>query len=83
METGWMGYFSMCPDYWIRIDTVMDKAGGVLAVGEAGGTIDGQSWRIPAAWKAVVRDDRVAEWRVFADNKPVYEILAKRQSLNS
>jgi ketosteroid isomerase-like protein len=83
METGWMGYFSMCPDYWIRIDTVMDKAGGVLAVGEAGGTIDGQSWRIPAAWQAVVRDDRVAEWRVFADNKPVYEIMAKRQSLNS
>jgi ketosteroid isomerase-like protein len=60
-EVGWMGYFSMCPDYWIRIDTMMDKAGGVLAVGEAGGTINGQSWRIPAAWKAVVRDDRVAE----------------------
>jgi ketosteroid isomerase-like protein len=82
-EAGWMGYFSMCPDYWIRIETMMDKAGGVLAIGEAGGTIDGQSWRIPAAWKAVVRDDRVAEWRVFADNKPVYEILAKRQSLSS
>ena len=83
MEAGWISYFSMCPDYWIRIDTVMDNAGGVLAAGEAGGTIDGQSWRIPAAWKAVLRDDRVAEWRVFADNKPVYEILAKRQSLNS
>ena len=83
MEAGWMGYFSICPDYRIRIDTMMDKAGGVLAVGEAGGTTDGQSWRIPAAWKAVVRDDRVAEWRVFADNKPLYEILAKRQSLSS
>lgn len=80
MEVGWTGYFSMCPDYWIRVETVMEEAGIVLAVGEACGTIDGQMWRIPGAWKAVVRNDRVAEWRVFADNKPVYEILARRQS---
>ena len=32
-----------------------------------------------AAWKAVMRDGKVMEWRVFADNKPVYEILARRQ----
>jgi SnoaL-like domain len=32
-----------------------------------------------AAWKAVIRNHSVAEWRVFADNKPVYEILKKRQ----
>jgi len=49
-----------------------------LAVGEAGGTIDRISWRTPAAWKAVVRDGKVVEWRVFADNKPVYEILGRR-----
>ena len=79
MEAGWTGYFSMCPDYWIRTDYLMEEAGVFLAVGEAGGTIDGQSW-IPAAWKVVVRDDKVAEWRVFADNKPVYEILARRRS---
>jgi ketosteroid isomerase-like protein len=58
---------------------VIAKGGMVLAVGEAGGTIDGVTWRTPAAWKAVIRDGRVAEWRVFADNKPVYEILARRQ----
>jgi ketosteroid isomerase-like protein len=80
MESGWAGYFSMCPDYWIRTDEVMEEAGVVLAVGEAGGTIDGKAWRTPAAWKAVIRDDRVEEWRVFADNKPVYEILARRRS---
>jgi hypothetical protein len=51
----------------------------VLAVGEAGGTVDGVLWRTPAAWKALVRESKVAEWRVFADNKPVYEILAKRK----
>lgn len=79
MEIGWRGYFSMCPDYWIQPDHVLSEGDVVLAAGEAGGTIDGVSWRTPAAWKAVIRDGKVAEWRVFADNKPVYEILAMRQ----
>jgi len=78
MESGWRSYFAMCPDYWIRTDYVMMEDGVVLAVGEAGGTIDGVSWRTPAAWKAAIRDGKVMEWRIFADNKPVYEILAKR-----
>ena len=79
MEAGWRGYFAMCPDYRIETAEVMTQGGAVLAVGEAGGTIDGVAWRTPAAWKAVIRDGRMAEWRVFADNKPVYEILARRQ----
>ena len=80
MEAGWRGYFALCPDYWIREHQVMSAGDTMLIAGEAGGTIDGKSWRIPAAWKAVIRDDRVVEWRVFADNKPVYEILGRRLS---
>jgi len=79
MSAGWREYFAMCPDYWVHADNIVADDGVVLAVGEAGGTIDGVPWRIPAAWKAVVRDGKVAEWRVFADNKPVFEILAKRK----
>ena len=79
MEAGWNGYFAMCPDYRIRPDDVIAEGAVVLAVGEAGGTIDGVSWRTPAAWKAVIREAKVAEWRVFAENKPVFEILAKRR----
>jgi hypothetical protein len=78
MVAGWRGYFAMCPDYWIGVDNIMAKDGIVLAAGHAGGSIDGVKWETPAAWKAVIREDKVAEWRVFADNKPVYEILAKR-----
>ena len=77
-EAGWRGYFAMCPDYWIHEDQAIADGEIVLAVGEAGGTINGEPWRTPAAWKAVIRDSQVAEWRVFADNKPVYEILARR-----
>jgi ketosteroid isomerase-like protein len=79
LAAGWRGYFGMCPDYWIRADDVMAEGDVVLAIGEAGGSIDGARWRTPAAWKAVVRDGKVLEWRVFADNKPVYEILARRK----
>jgi ketosteroid isomerase-like protein len=78
MEAGWRGYFTMCHDYWIRIAQLMSNGVTVLATGEAGGTINSIEWRTPAAWKAEIREDKMAEWQVFADNKPVYEILAKR-----
>jgi ketosteroid isomerase-like protein len=80
MEAGWRGYFAMCPDYWIRVDMLMEGQGTVLAVGQAGGTINGVSWRTPAAWKAVIREKKIALWQVYADNKPVYEILEKTRN---
>jgi ketosteroid isomerase-like protein len=49
MEPGWSGYFAMCPDYWIRADLVMAEVDTMLLTGEAGGTIDSESWRTPAA----------------------------------
>ena len=79
MEKGWRSYFTLCPDYWVRGDQVMTEGDTLLVSGEAGGTIDGVPWKIPAAWRAIIRDDRVAEWQVFADNTPVYKILAKRR----
>jgi ketosteroid isomerase-like protein len=79
MEAGWRSYFNMCPDYWIKIEDLVAQPGLALAVGHAGGTIDGIPWRTPAAWKALIGNGMVLEWRVFADNKPVYEILAKRK----
>jgi ketosteroid isomerase-like protein len=78
MQAGWRGYFAMCPDYWIQVDRSISEGDTVLAVGRAGGAIDRIPWQTPAAWQAVIRDGLVCEWRVFADNKPVYEILAKR-----
>jgi hypothetical protein len=66
LEQGWRGYFA-------------SAVGLVLACGLAAGTYapSGAAWRIPAAWRAKVIDGRLAEWQVYADNKPVYEILSK------
>lgn len=78
MKAGWRGYFGMCPDYRIKVRTILLSGDLILSSGEAGGTINGTRWSTPAAWQALIHEGRVAEWRVFADNKPVYEILAAK-----
>jgi hypothetical protein len=37
----------------------------------------GTGWSIPAAWKTKVAGARIALWQVYADNKPVYDILSR------
>jgi ketosteroid isomerase-like protein len=84
MRSGWRAYFTLCPDYWISHKEILADGNVVAVFGKAGGTIsaDGKlppenEWRTPAAWLAVVENGLVKEWRVYADNKPVYDILAK------
>jgi ketosteroid isomerase-like protein len=80
----WRFYFELFPDY--RIDVVESlSAGGLVALfGRAFGTLASASdpreawWSIPAAWRVKVAGGLVAELQVYADNKPVYEILATR-----
>lgn len=73
MEVGWREYFSAFPDYLIEIDDVVADGDRVIIAGTASGTHSstGKSWRISAAWKAVVRDGLVAEWRVWCDVEPM------------
>ena len=87
MRAAWQGYFAFCPDYWVGHEEIFEggAAGNLVAVfGAAGGTIAAgatlppeNKWRISAAWLAKVEKGLVKEWRVYADNKPVYDILAK------
>jgi len=88
MRNGWQGYFALCPDYRIVHEHIFQSGDRVGAFGFAGGTIqvDGKlsaqnRWKIPAAWHALVHNGLIKEWRVYADNKPVYEILAKTSNL--
>jgi len=84
MRAGWRAYFSFCPDYCVSHEEILQSGNIVAVFGAAGGTIAANGklpaenkWRIPASWMAVVQDGLVKEWRVYADNKPVYDILAK------
>jgi ketosteroid isomerase-like protein len=87
MRAGWRGYFAFCPDYWVSHDEIFGDGNRVAIFGSAGGTIAAEGklppenkWRTPAAWLAVVENGLVKEWRVYADNKPVYDIMAKSKS---
>jgi len=84
MRAAWQGYYAFCPDYWVSHEEMFEKGNRVAVFGLAGGTIAANGklppenkWRTPAAWLAVVEKGLVKEWRVYADNKPVYDIIAK------
>jgi len=87
MRKAWRAYYTCCPDYWVSHEEIFQHGSLVAVFGSAGGTIseDGKlpiqnKWRTPAAWLAVVENSLVKEWRVYADNKPVYDIVAKSNS---
>ncbi|MGD0902700.1 MAG: nuclear transport factor 2 family protein [Terracidiphilus sp.] len=76
VRTCWVGYFRMVPDYSIAIEETLCRRPVVLMVGVAKGTYtaDGwlreeNGWKTPAAFRASIKDGKVAEWRVYADNE--------------
>jgi ketosteroid isomerase-like protein len=84
MRAGWRGYYAFCPDYWVSHEEIFQNGNLVAVFGSAGGTIAANGklprenqWRVSAAWRAVTEQGLVKEWQVYADNKPVYDIMAK------
>jgi ketosteroid isomerase-like protein len=84
MHTAWAGYFKMVPDYAISHAEIFANGDTVVVIGSAQGTFskDGtvakeNFWKTPAAWRAVVRKEKIAVWQVFADNEPIRAIMRK------
>ena len=83
MREGWTFYFSMVPDYRLDISRSFVAENGIaeaMLVGVASGSYwsneikrPDSSWSVPVAVRAVIRDDQVAEWQVYADNEPIRE----------
>ena len=81
MRAGWQQYFTMVPDYWIKVDQIVSKRNAVILCGSAGGTFvpkggmvkPENKWETPAVWRALVKEGKVAEWRVYCDNEPIRE----------
>ena len=80
LEQAWAGYFSLFPDYRIEVAHTVCQGTLVLACGFASAThaTSKKSWRIPAAWRAIVRNGQIAERQVYADNRPVYDLLSEQ-----
>jgi len=81
MIAGWRRYFEWFPDYHIEVTEIFENGARFALFGFAGNSGKGKSdssWRLPAAWKARVKDGRVRLWQVFADTKIPFEILERR-----
>jgi ketosteroid isomerase-like protein len=85
MRTGWRSYFKIVAHYQIRADEFFQTDDRLAVFGTASGSCshDGQKsadkfWEVPAAWRAVIRDGLIAEWRVYADNQPLRKLMGER-----
>lgn len=86
MRKGWEGYFRMVPNYTLTIEETFSAQNAVVMLGSAHGTYspDGQlsaenDWKTPAAFRAVIEDGKVKEWRVYADNEPIRQLISKHR----
>jgi ketosteroid isomerase-like protein len=83
----WKGYFKMVPDYSISHSEIFADGNTVAIFGSAQGTFvnpkDGgppakeNFWKTPAAWRAVIKDGKIAVWQVYADNEPIRAMMRK------
>jgi uncharacterized protein (TIGR02246 family) len=84
MHSGWREHFEMVPDLKIEVLERFSTDDTVVLLGRAEGTIalDSQlkpenHWSVPAAWRVVVRGERVAVWQLFANQHSMHEILKR------
>jgi len=84
MRAGWAAYFRMVPDYTVAIEETFCDGPVVAMLGMAQGTYtpDGQlnpenRWTTPTSFRAFIQDQKVAEWRVYCDNEPIRQRIAK------
>jgi ketosteroid isomerase-like protein len=84
LRAAWEGYFKMVPDYTISHEEVFASGNTIAMFGMAQRTFTHDTqirkenfWKTPAAWRAVVQDEKIALWQVFADNEPIRTIMRR------
>ena len=83
MKNAWIGYFDLFPDYKIEITDSLQNDAIIVLLGYASGTyktkdvnVDNNNhWKVPASWKAIVVDEKIKLWQVYADNSVAIEII--------
>jgi hypothetical protein len=73
MVKGWTRFFNNYPDYQNHFALLESRGDQVLVLGYSTCSyvpLDG-----PAIWTALVRDDQIAEWRVYLDSRDNREKL--------
>jgi uncharacterized protein (TIGR02246 family) len=82
VSAGWIAYFRMVPDYSIAVDEVLIDGPVAVMLGLAQGTYAPSGllkaenhWETPLAIRAFVEDGLIAEWRAYADNEPIRQMM--------
>ena len=86
MKQSWIQYFAMFPDYKIEVNEIFEKDSLICMLGYAGGTYkklknenNSNYWRVPAAWRCIVKDNKILQWQVYADNIIVMDIINRNK----
>jgi ketosteroid isomerase-like protein len=84
MKEAWKGYFDFFPDYTIEVTEIIEDEELIGLFGWATGTYRSQkdseavnTWKLPCAWKAVVKNEKIAQWQVYSDTKIPYDIIER------
>ncbi len=90
MTDGWKGYFRMFPDYRIDVDDILQEGNLVAFFGSAFGTYNGNRGLVPenriempAAWKAIVENEKIKVWQVYADWTEGMKIIEQDEAMGS
>jgi len=88
MLDGWRAYFTLVPDYRIVVAERFSRGDTVVLLGTATGTIQHEGelkpenrWSVPAAWRAVVKGEKVAVWQLYVNVEPMVEIMERLEML--
>lgn len=73
MIVGWAEFFREYPDYRNNFTRVATNGNTVIMVGFSECSFDQLDG--PSIWTAEIRDDLVAEWRIYEDNQEVRRLL--------
>jgi ketosteroid isomerase-like protein len=86
MRSGWIGYFQWFPDYKIEITDLFIKNNAISAFGFASGSFQGSKFndldnyfRLPAAWMAIIENNKIKLWQVYADTKKQLDIIERNK----
>lgn len=83
----WARFFEDFPDYRVRVEEILSEGESVAVFGTASGsfrakgnTVPGAAWSFPAAWKAIVRDGKLIEWRIYGDIEAMMRSAGRARS---
>jgi len=85
MKTGWIGCFQWFPDYKIEITDIFFNGDTIALFGFASGTFQDRNdrkenyWRLPASWKAILKNGKINLWQVYTDSKIPFDIINKNR----